>query len=265
MAVRWKNGQRQNAQHKRAVKPTVKQSVKRVAVKQVVVKPVSAKPVAAKQSLKRGKSAGVKKAFVLDDGLRKLIRKEAAELKMSEEEFLRLLVHFSEVMRTSIVPAGLLDGGLLQMLLANPMAMGMLKNVIGNMFSRFGGGGNNSATSNAAPGSALPGGRSGNPSGGMGMGNPMMQQRMPGAMGGMPWMGQQARAGQMGNPMGNMMYGMNGPAMNPNGPRPMQGAPGMGMNQGQGQSSGGGGLSNLFNMDNLTNMFSQFFGNQSAT
>lgn len=237
------------------------------AVKHGAVKQGVAKQVVAKQSLKRGKSTGGKKAFVLDDGLRKLIRKEAAELKMSEEEFLRLLVHFSEVMRTSIVPAGLLDGGVLQMLLANPMAMGMLKNVIGNMFSKFGGGSNNSATSNAAPGNALPGGRPGNPGGSMGMGNGMMQQRMPGAMGGMPWMEQQARAAQMGNPMGNMMYGMNGPAMTPNGPRPMQGVPGMGMNQGQGQgqSSGGGGLSNLFNMDNLTNMFSQFFGNQSAT
>ncbi|MGZ4134600.1 MAG: hypothetical protein ACXVC1_04945, partial [Tumebacillaceae bacterium] len=160
------------------VRAVVKKSepLKKSVSVQVKAKQVKSTPV------KSVKYVAGKKSFVLDDGLRKLIRKEAAELKMSEEEFLRLLVHFSEVMRTSIVPAGLLDGGgILQMLMSNPMALGMLKNVIGNMWSKFGSN-NKSATGNAAPGHVMPGGR---PGGSMGMGgmggmggmsNPMIQQ-----------------------------------------------------------------------------------------
>lgn len=90
-----------------------------------------------------GKSKGRKKpvrqpqrkSWVLDEGVRQMIREEAVKLKLSEEEYLRLMAHFSEVVRTSILPAGVLDGGFLTMILQNPMVLEMLKGMIRNMLS----------------------------------------------------------------------------------------------------------------------------------
>ncbi|MGB8955066.1 MAG: hypothetical protein WCC10_06815, partial [Tumebacillaceae bacterium] len=101
---------------------------------------------------KRRPASG-KRTFVIDGDLRRLIRNEAKELRMSEEEYLRLVVHLSETLRTSIIPAGLFDGGMLKMLLTNPMMLDMMKGMIGNMISKWGSSdsssGNNSTNAQA--------------------------------------------------------------------------------------------------------------------
>ena len=79
-----------------------------------------------------------KRTFVIDGDLRRMIRNEAKELRMSEEEYLRLVVHLSETLRTSVIPAGLFDGGMLKTLLTNPMMLDMMKGMIGNVISKWG-------------------------------------------------------------------------------------------------------------------------------
>lgn len=95
-----------------------------------------------------------KRALVMDENLQRLIRREANKAKLSEEEYLRLAVNVSEMMRTSsVVPAGLFDSGLLKMILANPQMLNMLKGMIGNVWSKVGSGkeGSTPAAAAAAP------------------------------------------------------------------------------------------------------------------
>ncbi|MBL0387227.1 hypothetical protein JJB07_11255 [Tumebacillus sp. ITR2] len=89
---------------------------------------------------KRVSKAPMKKnrqAIVIDGDLRRMIRSEARKLNMSEEDYLRLAVHFSEAIRTAAVPAGLLDGGFLTGILGNPMIMSMIKGMIGNAVTKY--------------------------------------------------------------------------------------------------------------------------------
>jgi len=82
-----------------------------------------------------------RRPLVLDEDLKKLIRQEASQMGLSEEEYLRLVLHFSEAVRSSTagaLPAGLLDGGLVRTILTNPMALTMIKGLIGNVMKRFG-------------------------------------------------------------------------------------------------------------------------------
>lgn len=171
-----------------------------------------------------------KRAVVMDENLRRLIRREASKAKLSEEEYLRLAVNVSEMMRTSsVVPAGLFDSGLLKMILANPAMLNMLKGVIGNVWSKVGSG-KESGTSAAATGAP----------------------RMPGMPGTMPM--RQPWGGPMGPrpyPGAGMMPGMPGmmPGMGPQSTPPAA--------DGSAPSSEGGGM----DLDGLMKMAMQFFGN----
>jgi hypothetical protein len=78
-----------------------------------------------------------RRAILIDGDLRRMIQQEARKLNMSEEEYLRLAVHFSEAIRTAALPAGLLDGGFLTAILGNPMIMDMIKGMIGNAITKY--------------------------------------------------------------------------------------------------------------------------------
>jgi hypothetical protein len=96
----------------------------------------------------------LKKAWSADEDLRRMIREEARKLKLSEEEYLRLMTHFSEVLRTSVLPASALNGGLLTTILQNPLVLDMLKGMIRNMLE---GVVNKSKPVTSDAGAALPG------------------------------------------------------------------------------------------------------------
>jgi hypothetical protein len=185
-----------------------------------------------------------KRTFVIDSDLRRLISNEAKELRMSEEEYLRLVVHLSETLRTSIIPAGLFDGGMLKTLLTNPMMLDMMKGMIGNVISKWGSSdsssGNNSSNAQAQQQFPTP-----------------QQMQAPGPWGGPPsmrpqWGGQGLGMSQPG------MYAMPGYGMQP--PHPQWGGP-MQQQQPQQQqqqdSSSGG---SPFSLDNLSKMMQQLIG-----
>ncbi|MFD2169117.1 hypothetical protein [Tumebacillus lipolyticus] len=210
------------------------------------------------------------RSWVLDGDMRKMIREEAVKLKLSEEEYLRLMLHFSEVVRTSILPAGVLDGGFLTMILQNPMVLNMLKGMISNMFQ----GAMNKSKSVSSDGkSGLPtipnggqfqGGRF--PSGGQMMpsfpGQGGMQQMMPPAMmqrpmqpGGPGMPGMPGMSGMpfgphpIGNPSGSQGQQRNGAMVG----MPQQARPG----SDGGSKSEGGGISGEM-LDQLTKMVGQW-------
>ena len=191
---------------------------------------------------KRRQHAAGKRTFVIDGDLRRMIRNEAKELRMSEEEYLRLVVHLSETLRTSIIPAGLFDGGMLKTLLTNPMMLDMMKGMIGNVISKWGSSdsssGNNSSTVPAQPQPALPHMQAQGPWGGP----PAMRPQ---------WGGQGMGMSQPG------MYAMPGYGMQPPHPAwggPMQQQP---PQQQQQDSSSGG---SPFSLDNLSKMMQQWIG-----
>lgn len=170
-----------------------------------------------------------KRAIVIDGDLRRMIAQEARKLNMSEEEYLRLAVHFSEAIRTAAVPAGLLDGGFLTAILGNPMIMDMIKGMIGNAITKYFNKDGSSSTQPQAPTHATPampyGGRYGPP-----MGHP--QGMHPQGM----------------HPIGHGpgMYGMP-PGMRP--PQPAQPAPQ------ENKDSG-------FSMDGIAKMMMNMMGSQ---
>ncbi|HEU4963093.1 MAG TPA: hypothetical protein VFV52_04420 [Bacilli bacterium] len=193
------------------------------------------------------RKASTRRPIVLDGDLKKMIRQEARKFGISEEEYLRLVVHFSEAVTTQVLPAGLLDGNLLKMIISNPMVLNMLKGMVGNVMSRMGSGGSKSDGNASGQGQQtapqqVPGGHPhgfGMPGGGM---------PMPGMQGFPP--GMQGHGPGGGPPMGmiqRMMPGMNLPGM-PGG--------GSGDGNGGGESSEGGG----FSLDGIANMMSQMFG-----
>jgi hypothetical protein len=77
-------------------------------------------------------------AITLDRELQELIRQEAQQLRLSETEYLRLVVNVSETLRNQFFPTGLPEGGWLKVLIGNPLLMGMMKNWIGQMMEGFG-------------------------------------------------------------------------------------------------------------------------------
>lgn len=163
-----------------------------------------------------GKTKAARRPFVLDDGLKKLIRQEARKFGISEEEYLRLVVHFSEAVTSKVMPAGLLDGDMLKLILNNPMVLNMLKGFIGNMVGKMGKGGAKAApqeTPSAPGGLRLPG-MPGFPGGAPHGGHPAQRAmpRMPGFPApGMP--GMQGPPFGMRPPQGRGLMGLPGMAM----------------------------------------------------
>lgn len=193
---------------------------------------------------RKRRPASGKRTFVIDGDLRRLIRTEAKELRMSEEEYLRLVVHLSETLRTSIIPAGLFDGGMLKTLLTNPMMLDMMKGMIGTMISKWGNSdassGSNSSTAQVQPQPAQP------------------YMQAPGAWGGPPamrptqWGGQGMGMSQPG------MYAMPGYG-NPH-PHSMWGGQMQQQQQQPQQQQNSSSDGGWFSMDNLSKMMQQLIG-----
>lgn len=89
------------------------------------------------------KRAGGKKAsgeaarWRLDPSIARRIREEAEGLQLSEAEYLNLMAHFSEAVRTASLPSGLLEGGILKMMLGNPLMLEMIKGMLRNMVTQM--------------------------------------------------------------------------------------------------------------------------------
>jgi len=97
-----------------------------------------------RQGRKTGKKRGAgKKGSVKtehwrpDRRIMRKIRQEAEGLQLSEAEYLNLMVHVSEALRTASLPTGFLEGGFLKMLLENPLMLEMIKGMLRNMVSQF--------------------------------------------------------------------------------------------------------------------------------
>jgi hypothetical protein len=209
------------------------------------VRPVKNNPAA-----QRVKRSGGSKKSALDQKLHRRIREEAAKVNMSEADYLRLAVHVSELVRTKFLPAGMVDGGIIKMILSNPAMLDMLKGMVGNMVSKMGSGDKDSdsgsssggSTHNAPAAGAMPP-----------WGHPHMYPMHPGAHPG-------AHPGPWGHPSG-MMPGMpHGPGMMPHGFGPPHPQAAQGTQESNSSSSKGG-----FSMENLTNMVMRMFGNSSSS